>query len=176
MTLDEALAGKEIPEEIRASLALLQVPYLNFDRIEQTGYLVLHHSLTEEVREIFAILRGRSFPFEKIRPISSYGWSDAASMVDNNTVAFDYRPVTGDASRLSNHARGCAIDINPRLNPYSKGEIVLPPHARYDPIARGAVTASVAELFKSRGWSWGGDWTNLKDWQHFEKVLPDVNS
>jgi hypothetical protein len=28
--------------------------------------------------------------------------------------------------------------------------------------------------FKELGWDWGGDWTSLKDYQHFEKLpLPD---
>ncbi|HAX73596.1 MAG TPA: hypothetical protein DCY20_08730, partial [Firmicutes bacterium] len=27
------------------------------------------------------------------------------------------------------------------------------------------------EAFVSRGWTWGGDWNSLKDYQHFEKKL-----
>ena len=29
----------------------------------------------------------------------------------------------------------------------------------------------VVNYFKSKGWEWGGDWTSLKDYQHFEKDL-----
>jgi hypothetical protein len=177
MTLDEALKSKEIPEEIRAALALVEIPYLSFDRMEQVGHLVIHRALAEEVREIFAILRGRSFPLEKMKPISAYGWDDDASMADNNTSAFNYRPIAG-TTQLSNHAYGCAVDINPRLNPYVRAAdgATLPPGARYEPIARGTIIPSLAEVFKSRGWKWGGDWEDPKDWQHFEKILPGVNS
>jgi hypothetical protein len=176
MTLEEALAGKEIPEDIRKTLALVEIPYLSFERLDLKGYLVLHRALAEEVREIFALLRGRSFPIEKMRPIAAYGWDDDASMADNNTSAFNYRPIAGMA-RLSNHAYGRALDINPRLNPYVRAAdgVTLPPGARYEPIARGTITPSIAELFKSRGWKWGGDWESHKDWQHFEKILPSIN-
>ncbi|HVW82423.1 MAG TPA: M15 family metallopeptidase [Candidatus Paceibacterota bacterium] len=177
MTLDEAIAGKEIPEDVRKTLALVEIPYLSFDRQDLRGRLVLHRSLAEEVKEIFAILRGRSFPIDKMRPIVAYGWDDDASMADNNTSAFNYRPIAGTA-RLSNHAYGCAIDINPRQNLYERAAdgLVLPPGARYEPIARGTVIPSVAEVFKSRGWNWGGDWESHKDWQHFEKILPGAGS
>ena len=28
---------------------------------------------------------------------------------------------------------------------------------------------AVYEIFTKYGWTWGGDWDNLKDYQHFEK-------
>ena len=37
----------------------------------------------------------------------------------------------------------------------------------------GTITAAsdIVRIFKSKGWTWGGDWTSLKDYQHFQKNL-----
>jgi len=29
----------------------------------------------------------------------------------------------------------------------------------------------VVKTFKRLGWTWGGEWKSLKDYQHFEKVV-----
>ena len=47
--------------------------------------------------------------------------------------------------------------------------VITPAGAFYDPTKPGTVTSEIASLFKSFGWEWGGDWKQLKDWQHFEK-------
>ena len=170
MTLAEALAGKEIPEEIRGNLALTDVPYLSFGGIEKIGQLVVHEILVEDVKYLFNALLERQFPIEKIVPIVAYDWDDDASMADNNTSAFNYRKIYR-ADRLSNHSYGRAIDINPLLNPYEgRDGSVVPPGATYDTNVPGTVTEDIAAIFKLRGWAWGGDWTSVKDWQHFEKL------
>jgi len=63
--------------------------------------------------------------------------------------------------------------FNPLFNPYIKGALVLPSMAAYD-IKRGGTLYKghpVVETFKSLGWTWGGDWVSLKDYQHFEKEI-----
>jgi hypothetical protein len=64
-------------------------------------------------------------------------------MAADNTSAFNCRPVTGTTDRGSNHSYGRAIDVSTIENPYVKGNTVLPP---------------------------GGDYTSLKDYQHFEFI------
>jgi hypothetical protein len=32
------------------------------------------------------------------------------------------------------------------------------------------------KIFKKYGWEWGGDWTSIKDCQHFEKNLEPVGT
>lgn len=170
MTLDEALAGKEIPDEIRKDLALVTVPYLSFQSEVREGQLVVHASIAEEVQEIFNTLFEMKFPIERVMPVVAYGWDDDASMAANNSSAFNYRVIAG-TDRLSNHSYGRAIDLNPMQNPYTRRDgVVVPEGAHYDPIQQGTVTSAIAAVFRSRGWGWGGDWVERKDWQHFEKL------
>ena len=71
------------------------------------------------------------------------------------------------------HAYGKAIDINPVENPYVSGSHVSPAGraalrstarrpARDDPRRRRSCGRS-----RPIGWSWGGDWSGAKDYQHF---------
>ena len=90
----------------------------------------------------------------------------------NNTTAFVCRPVRG-ATSWSQHAYGLAVDVNPFLNPYVKGGLVLPELAsaytdrtRTDPGVLHAGDPAV-RAFAAIGWGWGGDWSSLKDYQHF---------
>jgi hypothetical protein len=169
MSLDEALAGIEIPEEIKNNLSLIGVKFFSFDREVREGQLVVHREVAEEVGGIFEKLLERQFPIQQIVPIVAYGWNDDKSMVANNSSAFNYRVIFG-TDRLSNHSYGRAIDINPIQNPYVRQDgSVVPLGAHYDLTQPGTISAETAELFKSRGWTWGGDWTDRKDWQHFEK-------
>jgi hypothetical protein len=169
MSLDEALANKEIPKEIRNSLTLVAVPFFCFDGEEREGQLVVHTDIAEEAQEIFEKLLKMRFPIAQITPVVTYGWDDNASMAANNTSAFNYRLIFG-TDRLSNHSYGRAIDINPVQNPYTQRDgVVVPLGAHYDPIQPGTITAEIALLFKSYGWQWGGDWQERKDWQHFER-------
>jgi hypothetical protein len=91
-------------------------------------------------------------------------------MEDNNSSAFNYRNIVG-GENLSQHAYGRAIDINPRQNPYIKGDIILPQNAVYATDVPGTIISDgpVVEAFVKHGWDWGGNWQRLKDWQHFEK-------
>lgn len=169
MSLDEALAGKDIPKEIRESLAIVTVPYRCFEREVREGQLVVHTDVAKEVQEIFRKLLDIRFPIAHITPMHVYGWDDNASMAANNTSAFNYRFIFG-TDRLSNHSYGRAIDLNPVQNPYRQRDgVIVPPGARYDLTQSGTVTADIASLFKSYGWQWGGDWQEREDWQHFEK-------
>lgn len=169
MSLDEALASKEIPNDIRKNLTLVDVKFFSFDKEVCEGQFVVHAEVAGEVREIFKKLLEIRFPIQRIVPVVAYEWDDDASMAANNSSAFNYRVIFG-TDRLSNHSYGRAIDINPVQNPYIlRNGTVMPAGARYDLTQLGTVTAEVAELFKSRGWTWGGDWTDRKDWQHFEK-------
>ena len=109
-----------------------------------------------------------------MRLIDEYEANDDLSMEDNNSSAFCFRSITGKPQAVSNHGLGIAIDINTRLNPYIKGDIIAPLNAKKH-IDRslnepGMIhpNDAVVKAFKGRGFTWGGDWNNVKDYQHFE--------
>jgi muramoyltetrapeptide carboxypeptidase len=179
MTAAEALDGLDpaCPQEIRDRQAVVTVLYWGFDDKVHRGQLVIDADLERDVQEVFAVALKHRFPVRSVVPIShpayrkDRAWDDGRSMAANNTSGFNYRPVTGGTA-LSNHARGRALDLNPLLNPYVKGDTTLPPGAKYDPAVRGTLTADhpVTRAFLDRGWTWGGTWKSLKDYQHFERV------
>ncbi len=173
MGFEEAVAGTLAPPEVLKNLRLRDVRYYSFDGRQHQGQLVIHDQLMDEIGQIFAVMREIRFPVERVVPIVHYDWSDLASMADNNTSAFNHRVVAG-TDRLSRHAYGLAIDINPRQNPvvYENGS-ALPAGAVYDPQARGALhpDGAVLKEFLSLGWKWGGDFSSPKDYHHLEKPL-----
>jgi hypothetical protein len=163
-----------IPWKVKRTLVLLTVYYYSFDGRVHQGQIVVHKTLKAEVREIFARLLAMRFPIKKVIPISKYDWNDGASMADNNSSAFNYRPIERRPEDLSPHAYAWALDLNPRLNPFvdEKGTI-LPEGATYDFSVPGTIIPDgpVVQLFIEYGWVWGGHWINVKDYQHFQKVL-----
>lgn len=58
---------------------------------------------------------------------------------------------SGQSRKLSNHAFGLAIDIDPRRNPYKK-------FSPGEPIGEIGKHPEIIEIFKSVGLEWGGDW------------------
>jgi len=171
--LEEALAGLEIPSEIREALRLTNVRHFSFDGSVHSGQLVLHKDLTEDIQAIFDSLTEYKFPIRKVVPIVAYGWDDEASMEDNNTSAFNYRPATV-LKILSNHAYGRAVDINPLQNPlFGQDGKIYPAHTVYDPLVPGTITkdSEIVKVFKSHGWEWLGDRDPYPDYQHFQKLI-----
>jgi len=158
-----------------ADLVYLRLSHVGFDGAVHEGELVVHKNVADEVAAIFQVLYDQRFPIEKMRLIDDYQGDDDASMADNNTSAFNCRFVLDKPGVFSKHSEGKAIDINPRVNPMVLGKTVLPPGGTefLRPTAKtlgmlrnGA--AGVAEFLR-RGWTWGGSWKTLKDYQHFEK-------
>lgn len=172
------MIGKSIPKEglvNRDDLAYLKIGYYGFDGEYHLGDMIVAKEIADEVLDIFKELYNKKYPIEKIRLIDEYDANDELSMSDNNTSAFSYRLIEG-SDKLSNHAKGIAIDINPLMNPMVKGEVVSPKggydYLNREDIKKGMIIKGDAayEAFTKRGWTWGGDWKSLKDYQHFEKI------
>ncbi len=179
VTLSEALK-KYAPPEFKKRQRIIAVKYYSFDGKIHKGQLVIDARLINDIQEVFQVALANKFPINSVIPIShdrfhrNGAWNaDNQSMLANNTSAFNYRKVTAGKS-LSRHAYGFAIDINPVQNPYIKGKTVLPPGAVYDVSKPGTLTRDcpLVKTFIGLGWTWGGNWKSLKDYQHFEKVLP----
>ena len=174
LTLSEALSGKVIPEEITETLELVTVHYLSFDDKIHEGQTIIHKDLALETKDIFEELLEIRFPIEKVIPICKYGWDDMASMADNNSSGFNPRYIHR-TERISKHSFGIVHDINTFINPCVQNDgYTIPYGAVYDPTVPGAFYegSPAVEVFTKRGWTWGGTWQSLKDWQHFEKDLP----
>ncbi len=171
MTFEEAIAGTKAPADLIEKLSLIDVQYYSFDGKLHQGQLVIHNEVKQDVIEIFEILKDIEYPVNKAIPIVIYDWSDNASMDDNNTSAFNYRVISG-TTRLSNHAFGKAVDINPMNNPYitANGKII-PDGGKYDTEVFATFTDDhpVVKAFKDRGWRWGGNFNSYKDYHHFDK-------
>ena len=161
-----------------ADLRYLRMLYVGFDGEPHVGEMVANVQIADTLLEIFRTLYDNGYQIEKMRLIDDYGGDDDASCLDNNTSCFNYRVVEG-STRLSRHAYGMAIDINPVYNPYvtyeNGVEHISPegsePYADRSadfPHKIGGEGKLCLELFEEQGFTWGGNWRTLKDYQHFQ--------
>lgn len=127
-----------------ADLALLELTHHDFDGRVRVGELVVEARVADDVLDAFSRIFEAGFPIERMRLIEEYGGSDDRSMADNNSSAFNCRPVTGGGG-FSEHAYGRAIDINPVQNPYVRGGDVQPDAGR----------GYLDRATRARGWSSG---------------------
>lgn len=161
-------------------LRYVKVLYWGFDGESHTGELIVNQAIAEDIVAIFEELYQQSYPIEKMVLVDEYDADDNASMTDNNTSAFNYRKVDG-TDRLSLHSYGLAIDINPLYNPYVRtidGKTVVTPEngAIYEDRSSFCdyyidTEDACYKAFTKRGFTWGGEWKNSKDYQHFQKTL-----
>jgi hypothetical protein len=166
-----------------ARLVRVSFSYVDFDgRQKQDGEMIVMDAVAPYVQHLMVQLHAAGFPLHSAHALTYYHGDDLASMADNNSSAFNGRPITGGSS-WSKHAYGVAIDINPLQNPYlsrdADGHLtVLPPAAGV--AERGAssnprtplnagMTETVRALFADNGFLiWGGTWRQPIDYQHFE--------
>lgn len=165
-----------------ADLNYLHVMHYNFEGEALEGEIICNAAIAQDLAEIFYELYIAEYQIEKITLIDNYEGDDTASMEDNNTSCFNYRTVDG-TDKLSKHALGLAIDINPFYNPYVRytkdgGQLVSPEGSeRYaDRTLSFPYKIDTDDLcyrlFIEHGFTWGGSWNSSKDYQHFQKV-PD---
>jgi len=158
-------------------LRYLHMTYLGFDHRAHTGEMVVHGDMATDVTHVFKRLYEARWPVRWMRLVDNYSGDDDRSMAANNTSAYNCRRISGSPA-WSDHAYGSAIDINPVQNPDLLGRSIRPRSgARYATVDRsgaapaplGVITTNsvVVGAFADFGWFWSGDWTALKDYQHF---------
>ena len=193
--LMKRMSGKSYPKNCTVpagQLRYLKVLHRRNDGTIGIGEMVCHHSIAEKLRKIFRVLYNEKYPIERMVLIDEYDANDERSMTDNNTSCFCFRRVAG-TKRLSKHAQGLAVDINPLYNPQvktspspSKGggrkaasknnsRLRVSPKAGASyadrskafpyKVKRGDLCY---QLFLKEGFRWGGNWRYSKDYQHFE--------
>ena len=123
----------ENPHITRSDLRYLRVLHWDYDNKTHRGELVCNRLIADKLIAIFRELYQARYPIERIRLADDYNADDERQMSDNNTSCFCYRNVP-DTKKLSYHARGLAIDINPRYNPYVRfrngAQVVQPANGR----------------------------------------------
>lgn len=157
------------------ALRRVELDYIGFDGAAHRGALVVHRDVVDDVIAIFADLQRQRYPIERMQTVDRYpGAEDELSMEDNNTSAFNCRPLPGNTG-WSFHAYGRAVDVNPLINPYrdSSGDLqpkTAAPYLDRNRQAPGLLRAGdpAVRAFTDRGWRWGGAWRNPIDYQHFE--------
>ena len=176
------MKGRSWPEGCtvrRADLRYLRLSHFDAEKKEHVGEMVCNKAIANDLLEIFRELYRQKYPIQRIRLIDDYEAEDERSMRDNNTSCFCYRTVSG-TTKLSKHATGMAVDINTLYNPYVRTgkdgrRIVEPATATEYVDRRKSFPYKIVKgdllyrLFLQHGFTWGGSWRTMKDWQHFEK-------
>lgn len=175
------MQGKSYKEDCtvpREDLRYVHVRHMGFDGEVKDGELVVNKAIADDVLAIFEELYKADYPIEKVRLVDEYDADDEASMSDNNSSAFNFRFIS-HTTRISKHGLGMAVDINTRYNPYVKtvdGKLSIEPANGADYVDRSKDFPHKIghedlcyKLFKEHGFTWGGDWTHSKDYQHFER-------
>jgi hypothetical protein len=153
-------------------LRYLTLTFWGFDRRPHTGELVVNERVASDVVSVFRRLYRARYPIEQMRLVTTADLAAPPTGDGNNTAALVCRPVRGQ-TQWSAHAYGLAVDVNPFLNPYRDGDLVLPELARAyldrgwrrpGMIRPGGV---VVDAFTSVGWTWGGTFDSVTDRMHF---------
>ena len=154
-------------------LRLVSASHWGFDGQVRTGRLIVHRDVASDIASVLRRLYLARFPIRRMVPVDAYGGSDFRSIEADNTSAFNCRPVEG-TSRWSEHAYGRAIDLNPIENPYvyadgTSSHRASRTYLRRSPARPGMAVEGgvVVRAFAAVGWSWGGSWAGVKDYQHF---------
>lgn len=187
------------------NLSYLTIPYYNLEGEVKQGHLIVNKNLADEVLLIFQELYKERVKFYRIDIIEdtemgiedsllgsdvneiSYAMKlDRHSRYRNNTSGFNDR--VGYDGEESTHASGCAIDINPLINPIVRLNAIA--EDKFFPTNAEKYTnrtnltwskeeneqkidenSKIYEVFKKYGWSWGGEAEGeYKDYSHFEKT------
>lgn len=161
-----------------SDLRYLHVLHYDYEGRIREGELVANQSVSDDLLSIFRRLFDARYPIEKMVLIDEYGGDDELSSRDNNTSCFNFRMVAG-THRLSRHALGTAIDINPVRNPYitadAEGNAICMPSNGSAYMDRTAdfdykidENDLCCRLFLEYGFTWGGNWAE-PDYMHFSR-------
>jgi hypothetical protein len=177
------IEGKSFKDDCtlpREDLRYLHVLHKDIDGNVHEGEMIVNKRIAEDVLDILRELYESNYPIERMKLVDEYDADDELSMEDNNSSSFNFRFIS-HTTRVSKHGLGLAVDINTLYNPYTKvvdderivepvtGEPYLDREAPFDyKIEKGDLCYN---LFIEHGFEWGGEWTDRKDYQHFE--MPD---
>ena len=156
-------------------LAYVRLTFWGFDDQRHTGELLLNRVVADDVVGVFRALYEERFPFEELRVTPRVRARRATDrrrqqhrvlrLPADHRVDHDVQP-----ARLRPGDRP-----QPVPEPLREGDLVLPELASTyldrDDVRPGMITPDgvVVRAFESIGWTWGGTWSSLKDYQHFSQ-------
>ena len=166
----------------REDLRYIQALHKDKDGNVHQGEMVVHKLIAEDVLDILEKLYDANYPIERMVLPDNYMADDEIMMRDNNSSSFNFRYIS-HTTTISKHGLGMAVDINTLYNPYHK--IVKNDDGTEKEVIEPATGAPYLDrtkdfdykiekddlcykLFIEKGFEWGGDWTDKKDYQHFE--------
>ena len=177
----EKMQGKSYKADCtvpRDELRYVHVLHMGFDGQTKEGELVVNKAIADDVLAIFEELYQADYPIEKVELVDAYNADDEESMSHNNSSAFNFRFIS-HTTKISKHGLGMAVDINTLYNPYVKtvdGKLSIEPANATAYVDRSKDFPYTIDpddlcykLFTKYGFTWGGDWTHSKDYQHFER-------
>ena len=177
------IKGKSFKDDCtlpRDDLRYLHVLHKDKDGNVHEGEMIVNKHIAQDVLDILRTLYENNYPIERMKLVDEYNADDELSMEDNNSSSFNFRFIS-HTTRVSKHGLGLAVDINTLYNPYTKvvdGERIVEPVTGEPYLDREASFDYKIEkddlcykLFIEHGFEWGGEWTDRKDYQHFE--MPD---
>ena len=166
-----------------SDLRYLRLRYYDYSGRIRQGEMIVNKRIAKSTVNVFYQLYQIKYPIQRMKLVDEYKADDDKSMRANNTSAFNFRMI-GNTNKLSNHALGLAIDINPRINPCVGGAHGIAPAngklyvQRNKKRCKGKFAANMIHkqdkayrIFRKNGFKWGGNWKSMKDYQHFEKIL-----
>ena len=169
-------------------LRYLTITHYNYKGKVKTGEMIVNKAIAKDVLKVFYELYEIEYPIRRMKLVDEYDADDNKSMEADNTSCFNFRIIEGSNNNLSMHALGLAIDLNPKINPCVGGAHGIVPangkvYAQRDVKKCKGMYADVMihkndkvyNIFKKHGFKWGGDWNNMKDYQHFYKMTSKYN-
>ena len=142
----------ETKDECEKYITSAEVALTTVNGEQYTDNIQIHKELVKDVQEVFKAAQDAGFKI-----YSAAGYS--------------YRPMNnGSSGKLSHHAYGVAVDINPNENYSRRGDTVYS-GSFWDVINSEFSIPSdgiLVKAFEAKGWKWGGNWSgNYQDYMHF---------
>jgi hypothetical protein len=134
----------------RDHLVTIATPYpltLSWDLSKEVRKITCHRLVSESLTRVLAGI------------LAHYGTLAAVKTARMHLYGgcYNYRRISG-SGRLSTHAWGAGVDIDPDRNPLGA------PHAP----ELGMMPLEVVALFEAEGWKWGGRFVSRPDCMHFQ--------
>ncbi|CAG7581564.1 MAG: putative hydrolase [uncultured marine phage] len=153
-----------IKKLIENEIINVNVKYVDFFGNTKWGSIEVNREIKPQVRAVFDELYDLKFPIYHVG--KAEGRTDEQIILENHSTGYNFRTVLGQ-KRLSKHAFGLAVDINPKNNPVKPSKMA---HVYDDSIQDGKIDQKIVDLFKKHGFKWGGEIFGKRFWDshHFE--------